>query len=126
MSRFYSHEIRKIRNSHLASLNRLERAFSEVWPHYHNRQKISQKKCHAFIVKRSGDNVRTISQLNMRNFSAVSVIYSCTGQVFCMYILGIYYYYKPLSSINLRNGKRAACNHGVMDARGRLLSTKEA
>ena len=26
----------------------------------------------------------------------------------------------------LRNGKRAACNHGVMDARGRLLSTKEA
>ena len=27
---------------------------------------------------------------------------------------------------NLRNGKRAACNHGVMDARGRLLSTKEA
>ena len=24
----------------------------------------------------------------------------------------------------LRNGKRAACNHGVMDARGRLLSTK--
>ena len=25
----------------------------------------------------------------------------------------------------LRNGKRAACNHGVMDARGRLLSTKE-
>ena len=29
-------------------------------------------------------------------------------------------------SIHLRNGKRAACNHGVMDARGRLLSTKEA
>ena len=28
--------------------------------------------------------------------------------------------------IKLRNGKRAACNHGVMDARGRLLSTKEA
>ena len=27
---------------------------------------------------------------------------------------------------NLRNGKRAAYNHGVMDARGRLLSTKEA
>ena len=27
---------------------------------------------------------------------------------------------------NLRNGKRAACNHGVMDARRRLLSTKEA
>ena len=27
---------------------------------------------------------------------------------------------------NLRNGKRAACNHGIMDARGRLLSTKEA
>ena len=27
---------------------------------------------------------------------------------------------------NLRNGKRAACNHGVMDARGRLLSIKEA
>ena len=27
---------------------------------------------------------------------------------------------------HLRNGKRAACNHGVMDARGRLLSTKEA
>ena len=26
----------------------------------------------------------------------------------------------------LRNGKRASCNHGVMDARGRLLSTKEA
>ena len=26
----------------------------------------------------------------------------------------------------LRNGKRAACNHGVIDARGRLLSTKEA
>ena len=26
----------------------------------------------------------------------------------------------------LRNGKRAVCNHGVMDARGRLLSTKEA
>ena len=26
----------------------------------------------------------------------------------------------------LRNDKRAACNHGVMDARGRLLSTKEA
>ena len=26
----------------------------------------------------------------------------------------------------LRNGKRAACNHGVMDTRGRLLSTKEA
>ena len=26
----------------------------------------------------------------------------------------------------LRNGKRAACNHGVMDARGRLLSKKEA
>ena len=26
----------------------------------------------------------------------------------------------------LRNGKRAACNHGVMDARRRLLSTKEA
>ena len=24
----------------------------------------------------------------------------------------------------LRNGKRAACNHGVMDERGRLLSTK--
>ena len=28
--------------------------------------------------------------------------------------------------VKLRNGKRAACNHGVMDARGRLLSTKEA
>ena len=26
----------------------------------------------------------------------------------------------------LRNGTRAACNHGVMDARGKLLSTKEA
>ena len=26
----------------------------------------------------------------------------------------------------LRNGKRATCNHGVVDARGRLLSTKEA
>jgi len=25
----------------------------------------------------------------------------------------------------LRNGKRAACNYRVMDARGRLLSTKE-
>ena len=25
----------------------------------------------------------------------------------------------------LRNGKRAACNHGVMDASGRLLSTKK-
>ena len=28
--------------------------------------------------------------------------------------------------VNFRNGKRAACNHGVMDARGRLLCTKEA
>ena len=28
--------------------------------------------------------------------------------------------------LKLRNGKRATCNHGVMDARGRLLSTKEA
>ena len=28
--------------------------------------------------------------------------------------------------IRLRNGKRAACNNRVMDARGRLLSTKEA
>ena len=28
--------------------------------------------------------------------------------------------------IYLRNGKRAACNHGVMDAHGRLLSMKEA
>ena len=28
--------------------------------------------------------------------------------------------------LDLRNGKRAACNHGFMDARGRLLSTKEA
>ena len=28
--------------------------------------------------------------------------------------------------LQLRNGKRAACNHGVMDARGRFLSTKEA
>ena len=27
---------------------------------------------------------------------------------------------------NLRNGKHAACNHEVMDALGRLLSTKEA
>ena len=28
----------------------------------------------------------------------------------------------PLScAVKLRNGKRAACNHGVMDARGRLL-----
>ena len=27
--------------------------------------------------------------------------------------------------LQLRNGKRAACNNGVMDARGRLLSTKE-
>ena len=27
---------------------------------------------------------------------------------------------------NLRNGKRAACNYEVMDALGRLLSTKEA
>ena len=27
---------------------------------------------------------------------------------------------------NLRNGKRVACNHGVTDARGRLVSTKEA
>ena len=26
----------------------------------------------------------------------------------------------------LRNGKRAVYDHGVMDARGRLLSTKEA
>ena len=37
---------------------------------------------------------------------------------------------KPYSLISccfkLRNGKRAACNHGVMDARGRLLRTKEA
>ena len=32
----------------------------------------------------------------------------------------------PAKKLNLRNGKRAACNHGVMDARGRLLSTKEA
>ena len=30
------------------------------------------------------------------------------------------------NSTKLRNGKRAACNHGVMDARGRLLSAKEA
>ena len=29
-------------------------------------------------------------------------------------------------SYQLRDGKRAACNHGVMDARGRLLITKEA
>ena len=28
--------------------------------------------------------------------------------------------------VKLRNGKRAACNHGVMDARRRLLSKKEA
>ena len=28
--------------------------------------------------------------------------------------------------VHLRNGKRTACNHGVMDTRGRLLSTKEA
>ena len=28
--------------------------------------------------------------------------------------------------IRLRNGKRAACNHRVMGARGRLLSKKEA
>ena len=27
--------------------------------------------------------------------------------------------------VYLRNGKRAACNHGVMDARGRFLSTKK-
>ena len=33
---------------------------------------------------------------------------------------------KYIISLYLRNGKRAACNHGVMDARGRLLSTKEA
>ena len=29
-------------------------------------------------------------------------------------------------SFQLRNGKRAACNYRVMDARGRLLSTREA
>ena len=28
--------------------------------------------------------------------------------------------------LHLRNDKRAACNHGVMDARGRLIITKEA
>ena len=43
------------------------------------------EKYHAFIVTRPSDNVPSISQLNMRNFSAVSVICSCTGQVFCMY-----------------------------------------
>ena len=31
-----------------------------------------------------------------------------------------------IQKVKLRNGQRAACNHGVMDARGRLLSTKEA
>ena len=30
------------------------------------------------------------------------------------------------NSLYLRNGKRAACSHGVMDTRRRLLSTKEA
>ena len=29
-------------------------------------------------------------------------------------------------AFKLRNGKHAACNHRVMDAHGRLLSTKEA
>ena len=33
---------------------------------------------------------------------------------------------KSFNGLQLRNGKSAACNHGVMDARGRLLSTKEA
>ena len=28
--------------------------------------------------------------------------------------------------VNVQHGKRAACNHRVIDARGRLLSTKEA
>ena len=28
--------------------------------------------------------------------------------------------------VNMQRGKRAACNHRVMDARGRLLSMKEA
>ena len=33
---------------------------------------------------------------------------------------------KKFNLINLRNGKHVACVHRVMDARGRLLSTKEA
>jgi len=63
----------------------------------------------------------------------VEVIYSVTTIMSTNY-LGMYCYFpekpRPIvqvgSSIYLRNGKRAACNHGVMDARGRLLSTKEA
>ena len=35
-------------------------------------------------------------------------------------------WYILFKGITLRNGKRAVCNHRVMDARGRLLSTKEA
>ena len=31
-----------------------------------------------------------------------------------------------IQKVKLRNGQRAACNHGVMDACGRLLSTKDA
>ena len=31
-----------------------------------------------------------------------------------------------ISKCNLRNGKRAACNHRVTDAQRRLLGTKEA
>ena len=41
---------------------------------------------------------------------------------YCSEVWGIY----DKSDHQLRNGKRAACDHGVMDARGRLLSTKEA
>jgi len=35
-------------------------------------------------------------------------------------------YRRQLKEKLLRNGERAACNYRVMDARGRLLSTKEA
>ena len=34
--------------------------------------------------------------------------------------------YQAMMMAYLRNGKRASTNHGVMDVRGRLPSTKEA
>ena len=50
-----------------------------------------------------------------------------------MMMMMIHYYFctqgghlAQFNLLQLRNGKREVCNHGVMDARGRLLSTKEA
>ena len=86
------------------------------------KESANHKNCHKFFSKKYTSSLKYMKRTE---FSwEVHTLYVFRSK-HIKRISGLRHLYYCTRS-KLRNGKRAACNHGVMDARGRLLSTKEA